>query len=110
MKLSKKKSIKLCIELWTWLAKTGELKGEWSGWKEYGHAFLNCWFCEYSRKQEIRYGNHLSCKYCPLITSGLTKQKEGWCSVYFAKWKVAKTPRTRKKYAKLFLEQIKTIK
>jgi len=97
MKLTRKKAIELCIELWTWLAKTGKYKEDWPKWKEYGKKLHNCWFCAYKKM----------CSLCPYY------QKYGHCNsadTYYNKWKDAKTSRTRKKYAKLFLAQIKTLK
>jgi len=96
MRLSRKKAIELCIELWTWLAKTGREKEDWPRWKIYGDYVVNdCWFCEYSKE--------VGCSRCPLekkfsLTCG---------STFYGNWTRARFPRTRKKYAKLFLEQIK---
>jgi hypothetical protein len=109
MKLTRKKAIELGIELWTWLAETGKRKSEWPKWDEYSKARSNCWFCEYDDQMLDRYKcNRQGCGYCPLVTNGF-----GRCSdslSLFEKWNAAKTPRTRKKYAKLFLGQIKTLK
>ena len=102
MILTRKKTIKLCIELWEWLAKTGQQRKEdWPGWEKYGEAKYDCWFCEYSTSK----GQSLSCVKCPL-GGGSFQCNE----LYYNDWKAAETPRTRKKYAKLFLEQIKTLK
>ena len=102
MKLSRKKAIELCIELWEWLAKTGKFKGEWPEWKKYGEVDGYCWFCEYV---EQRGGG---CMFCPLM------KKLGFgcgqIDCFYSKWEDAETPQTRKKYAKLFLEQIKKCK
>lgn len=108
MKLSRKKAIALCIELWTWCMETGKRKSEWPKWNIYGKIMSCCWFCEYDDQMLDRYKRKRpSCGYCPLITSGLGKcNKEGG---FFDKWDKAKTPRITKKYAGLFLEQIKSI-
>lgn len=103
MKLSRKKAIKLCIELWEWLAKTGKEKSDWPGWEKYDHACSYCWFCEYDRQQEKRYIKQSNCSYCPLVKRLGIKCDES----FYDKWENAKTPRTRKKYAKLFLGQIR---
>jgi len=111
MKLTRKKAIELCIELWTWLAKTGKSKYDWPGWETYGYFIENdCWFCEYGSRQEKRYlSNKTCCEYCPLFaTFGENGCYNPECA--YKKWDFAQTPRTRKKYAKLFLEQIKKCK
>ena len=105
MKLTRKKSIELCIELWTWLAETGNDKSDWPKWGKYGLIRVCCWFCEYDDRQKDRYCNRIDCYYCPL------QKTYGDCAgTYYCQWYDAKTIRTKKKYAKLFLEQIKEIK
>ncbi len=108
MKLTRNKAIELCIELWTWLAETGKRKKDWPGWEKYGSAMSACWFCEYDDQMLALYkrkGRH-ACGYCPLKTSGVGKCGD----TFFEKWNVAGTPKDRKKYAKLFLEQIRKLK
>lgn len=115
MKLTRKKAIELCIELWTWLAETGAKKRYWPKWAEYGNAAFNCPFCEYSRQQAEKKGEgYLSlsdtCPYCPF------GGKQFRCnSLYFNDWKIAQDEDEKditkcKKYAKLFLGQIKELK
>lgn len=111
MRLSRKKAIALCIELWKWLAKTGKEKEDWPEWGKYGYIGNDCWFCEYGYQQEERYQNSCKscCYYCPLWKMF----KPDGCydhNCYYRRWCNAKTPRTHKKYAKLFLAQIKEIK
>ena len=118
MKLTRvKQIIELCIELWTWLAKTGKVKSEWPRWKEFtgilsrkhlaSHAF--CWLCYIDnhklngKDREI----HTPCTVCPY------NKKYGHCNSGgrpYVKWNNARTPHTRKKYAKPFLKQIETLK
>ena len=112
MRLSRKKAIELCIELWEWLAKTGaESKSDWPGWQKYGYVTCNCWFCEYQEQQYEKYkpdnkeNKEGFCRYCPLTKIKVDCMPSNNGSLYL-KWKSAKTPRTRKKYAKLFLGQI----
>ena len=105
MKLSRKKAIALCIELWTWLAETGGVKEDWPGWKKYKYIINDCWFCQHSSQNGVVKCN----EHC------IYSKKYGHCNPdrslsYFGHWFKAKTPKTSKKYAKLFLEQIKTIK
>jgi hypothetical protein len=105
MKLTRKKAIELCIELWTWLAKTGKKKEDWPKWVEYDYTYNDCWFCEYGSQQVEKY-NGCTCQYCPLI-----KKLDMLCGKsYYGKWSCTKAPKTRKKYAKLFLAQIKQCK
>jgi len=111
MKLSRKKAIELCIELWEWLAKTGKTKVKWPGWEKYDDVIdSSCWFCHYNnhtvRGDRIRTSG--TCTKCPYL------KKFGHCNTeepptYYGKWDNAQTPHTRKKYAKLFLEQIKKL-
>ena len=116
MKLTRKKAIELCIALWEWLAKTGKKKENWPEWEKYDEIKNNCWFCEHLIYQQKRNGEYptkiLPCsKYC------IYYKKYGCCQTLddgedktiYDKWDEAKTPEDRKKYAKLFLEQIKSI-
>ena len=107
MKLTRKKAIELCIELWKWCARTGKDKDEWPKWEKYGEITCDCWFCEYDEQQKRRYGVKKECTFCPLVKKlGLHCGK-----TFFEKWAGANPlPRTNKKYAKLFLNQIKSIK
>ncbi len=121
MRLSRKKAIELCIELWTYLARYGKEKEDWPRWekyKKYGHFnkyqgewFVNnhCWFCEYSQQKSNCFD--VDCYECPLPEDG--DDIEFRCEVgsnrLYYLWNTAKTSHTRKKYAKLFLEQIKAI-
>ena len=105
MRLSRKKAIELCIELWTWLAETGKKKGDWPEWEKYGHINFNCWFCEYDLQRRGKNKDYqMLCRSCPL-GGGFNK----CLATYYDNWGDAKTPRARKKYAKLFLKQIKQL-
>ncbi len=100
MRLTEKKAIDLSIELWEWLAETGERKGDWPGWEKCGVMYASCPICEYDEQQDTG-----SCDSCPYY------RRFGQCQDYseltpFDKWEKAETPRTRKKYAKLFLKQL----
>ena len=122
MRLTRKKAIELCIELWTWLAKTGKKKEDWPEWekyKKYGtwhkryrewNVTNNCWFCEYTRQKSKSWD--VDCFECPLPEDGEDMEfrcERGKHSLY-EKWNLAKQTRTRKKYAKLFLAPIKRLK
>lgn len=117
MKLTRKKAIELCIELWEWLALTGKKKTDWPKWEEYGGALNHCWFCEYNRMKFISptkrtYRNN--CKYCPYNTKFAYKENYSCESAKspFFKWGQAdyvNDTEGRRKYAKLFLAQIRTL-
>ncbi len=108
MRLTKKKAIELCIEFWTWCTKTGKRKEEWPDWEKYGEIADYCWFCEYSfqRRNVSKSEDKPICAFCPYYKAIGKKCYQS----YFAKWDNARFPRTRKKYAKLFLEQIRKLK
>ena len=93
----KKKAVELSIELWEWLAKTGEMKDNWPEWNRYSEVESDCFLCEYS----IR-----GCSKCPYY------KKFGFCDDLdkpYDNWTFVWETRDLKKYAKQFLEQLKTI-
>ena len=97
MDLTKKKALELTIELWEWLAETGGVKREWSGWKEYGDDIRgDCFLCEYTKGD---------CSLCPLTQFG----GDSCCDTYYSDWESDMTKTGRKKYAKLFLKQLKEV-
>jgi len=97
MRLTKEKAVELSIELWTWLAETGKMKCEWPGWGKYTDIVCHCFLCEYAAK-------HGGCSSCPY------SQKFGVCSGgHYSKWTLSRTTRTSRKYARLFLEQLKQL-
>jgi len=112
MRLSWKKTKELCIELWTWCAKTGKNKEQWPKWrKKYKGHYVesDCWFCEYDRQRRLR--THKDrCYYCPFVGSIDPVNVACVENSYYGKWCDAKSPAGRKKYAKLFLKQIKKCK
>ena len=104
MKLTAKKAIELSIELWTWLGETGKEKWEWPKWGckggEYPEVQSDCFLCEYDEQKQ---NDCVACPYCI---------KYGDCDDVgqpFIRWANAETKTTRKKYAKQFLEQLKTL-
>lgn len=109
--LTEREAIDLEIEKWDWLAKTGKWDGVWLGWEKYGHVANDCFLCEF-HKQQV-YDEALiqkipaeECEYCPY------NKKFGRCFgegklIYL--WQDAQTPRTRRMYAKLFLEQLRQL-
>lgn len=102
MRLTKKKAIEISIELWEWLAETGEWrKWQWSGWQRYGAMDNDCPLCEYHIQHPIL--DLTKCN-CPL------EKKYGTNGCYatpYQDWEIAKTPKTHKKYATKFLEVLK---
>ena len=99
MRLTKKKAIEISIELWTCLAETGvDDKGEWEGWEKYGEMDSDCALCECAGGV---------CSRCPY------RKQFSHCCDYgtpFDRWDIARTIKERKKYALLFLEQLKELK
>ena len=98
MRLTKKLMWKVVIELWEWMTETGSFsKYKWPGWKEYGKMDAFCPLCEYYNMQ-----HHGSCTSCPI----------DFCidDYAYGKWDEAKTKLTRKKYAGLFLAQLKEVR
>jgi hypothetical protein len=100
MKLTRKKAIELCIELWTWLAETGKQKKDWPEWEKYHcHIVWHCWLCYYCKQRGGRPRKHGDCSNCPYY------EVYGFCAEDkkpYYKWTESKQKRTRKKYAKLF--------
>lgn len=101
MKLTKKKAIEISIELWTFLAETGKEKSDWEGWEEYREMDYLCPLCEYATSKGMR-----NCRSCPYW------EKFRWCYSWrkpFWHWEDVSMTKTKKKYAKLFLEQLKQL-
>jgi len=101
MRLTKKKAIDISIELWIWLAETGsEFKSRWEGWDKYEEMFCYCALCEYA----FRHGD---CNDCPYY------KKFGECcedTHPYHQWENAESIEERRKYAELFLEQLRQLK
>lgn len=48
MKLTRKKALEICRDLWRWLAKDPDrMKEEWPGWKTTGRMAHDCPCCQY---------------------------------------------------------------
>ncbi|KKK90964.1 hypothetical protein LCGC14_2717710 [marine sediment metagenome] len=104
MRLTLKKAILISIELWTWLAETGEeYKREWSGWIKYGEMSFDCALCEYGERKD---GDN-RCVHCPYYLKFGKCFNEGQP---YRKWADTDTPKTRKKYASLLLAQLEELK
>ena len=106
MRLTLRKAKDLCIELWTWLAKTGKGKRNWPGWEKYGFARNVCWFCEYVKYRNLENKTHTGCRPCPLYSQS---HNNGCYDFAYRQWENATTTDGRKKCAKLFLEEIEAL-
>lgn len=101
MRLTKKKAIEISIELWTYLAETGNDKWEWPGWEEYGEMDNDCALCEYTTRKRD------DCDSCSYY------EKFGYCNLEdmpYRMWTWAESMRERKKYATQFLNQLREVK
>jgi len=106
MKLTKKRAIDLSIELWEYLKDTGKYKGDWPKWESLGEFLFDCPLCEYQDGHGWDWVDN-TCTSCPYY------QKYMRCSeneAPFIEWTKARTKGGRKKYASLFLEQLKAIR
>lgn len=99
--LTRKRAIELSIELWTWLAEMGKEKIDWPGWERNGGQVREvvdmCFLCDYSQ----------GCNMCPYQT------KYGYTCCGdkspFKKWADSSSEKTKKKYARQFLKQLKAL-
>ena len=92
IRLTKKLALKICIELWEWLAKTGNcVKRNWPGWKKYGKMDNDCPCCEY-----INQTSHT--RECP-IWKCLGAQSCFSFESPYVKWYYSATILNRKRYA-----------
>ena len=103
MKLPKKKALQITADLWEWLEDNPKKeKEEWPEWKENGGGIpmmeSECACCEYAQ---------LECNRCPLIKLWREKFSGGdpcMGESYFNTWRKAKSPKTKKKYARIIKE------
>ena len=112
MRLTKKRAIELSIELWEWLAETGLKKEAWSGWEKYGgldkfsecdKVYNLCFLCEYA---EMELEEEDECRRCPYSKLfGICFEQDA----PFEKWDFARQKPIRKKYASLFVAQLKEL-
>lgn len=113
MRLTRKKAIELSIELWEWLAETGSgEKSEWPEWGNYGEVIYlaDCFLCEYGNRninpKNIEDKYWTECGACPY------HKKFGRCcndNTPFWLWAEEEEIEPRKKYALLFLAQLKEL-
>ena len=103
MRLTKKKAMEICIELWTYLAETGNKKEDWPGWEKYGEMNAECPLCEYGDQNPAKAGCN-----CPL-------DRPPFNGCYnppseYENWVEATRDVDEKRFAGLFLKQLKEIK
>ena len=68
MKLTEKRALEICRDLWAWLEENPKgKKYDWPGWRENGGTIpemvFNCPCCEYAARER---GVYPECKQCPL--------------------------------------------
>ena len=89
-KLTRKQALKVCYELWLWLAENpSKFKYDWPGWEKYGRMFNWCPCCEYA--------DHC-CKRCPLHSFW----PNGFCTALYssyANWRSATMDKQRRTFA-----------
>jgi len=109
MRLTKRKTLQITHELWTWLAENPTIDGkwmykfDWPGWERYGGMACDCPCCEYVEYYE----DPFRCsKKCPLISLW-----PGTCTHYdsvFIKWVKSDREDHRTKYALIIANAAKT--
>lgn len=105
MRLTKRHAVNISIELWEWLAETGNIKCEWPDWAKYGYMQSHCPLCEYDARYSKKH-HIITCLTCPYYL------KFGSCSLYdtpFSAWVNVGTFESRKIYAEIFLAQLKQL-
>ena len=68
-RLSLKRSLELCKELWSWLRDNpNEGKLNWPKWGKYTNVENHCFACEFDFLQNKKndYANFVTCHFCPL--------------------------------------------
>lgn len=103
MRLTKKKALQITADLWGWLEDNPKKeKEEWPEWEFNGGNIAvmldDCACCEYAQ---------FECNRCPLIKLWREKSSGGDPCMgegYFNTWGDAKTPKTKKKYARIIKE------
>lgn len=104
-KLTLKRSLELCLELWSWLRDNSNVtnKLDWPKWYRYNEVYSRCFACEYDI---LEYEKHhrkdpslddVACSFCPLRDLWDTDCTKD--SSPYNKWCNAKTDGVRKKHA-----------
>ena len=103
---TKKKALQITADLWEWLEKhPSKAKRNWPGWKENGGNIEDingnsCACCDYVTTISR------DCSACPLIKlwQEVSSDCYGRGSGYYVRWCDARSPKTRKKYARIIKE------
>jgi len=100
-KITLKRSLELCAELWSWLRDNPDetYKNNWPKWNRYKNVDNNCFACHYDELEGRKRGGVKICSFCPLKELW---SLQGYCmekSSPFNKWLIAKTNKSRQKYA-----------
>lgn len=107
-KLTFKKSLELCKELWTWLRDNPNVvtKQSWPKWEKYTKVYNFCFACEYDmleyEKQFKKGYTYSVCHFCTLKDlwgTNCTKKNSP-----FARWANAVTDKTRQKNADIIVD------
>lgn len=96
--LTAKKALRITRELWTCIAKNPDVytkeddKYNWPGWEKYGYMSCQCPLCQYRNEKQsgcfdclVNWGGRFNVCYVK--------------NVLFRKWRDARKPETRSKYA-----------
>lgn len=93
--------------LWNWLAKhPSKGKENWPGWRYVRVPIFLCFACsigvDRARKHTKTDYFPIGCEYCPVMDWKHSSAKVPCEKTYeFGKWKYSKSPKTKKKYAKI---------
>ncbi len=111
-KLTKRTTLELCLVLWVWLSKhPSKEKDDWPGWENLWEMRSFCPCCEYAGGQSSS-----QCRRCFLLKLWIGKKKLSkgdnimcleCCSPYY-QYNYNKSNKTKKKYALIIVEGIKT--
>lgn len=112
-KIRRKTAIKLTQMVWDWAAETGKNKYAWPKWYKYDNLYdyipSSCFLCLYNDQQG---GDSTEdCTHCPYF-----QKFEHQCFAKghpYKEWEVIRSAegfeKTRKKYAALFVEELKEL-
>jgi len=106
--LTKERAFDYTIQQWEWLAQNGSAHPEnWPGWAgvkamaTYTEEVTGSPLCWYAFQEFILTTAEYACEPCPLKCAGLDQ------ATNYEQWEQAKTPATRRKYARLYAEELK---
>lgn len=98
------------MRLWNWLAKhPSKRKGNWPGWRYVRVPLYYCFACSIGADRARKDGKKNiivdRCEYCPV--ADWKSYIDAACEKFdeFGKWRSSKSPKTKKKYAKIIAEK-----